>query len=265
MRFDEQLVVVGTGIRALGQMTVESLAWIRHADRVVYVVSDPIGQQLLHSLNPRCESLTWMYGAERPRMDTYQQMVERTLELVRGGEKVCFVTYGHPGVFAWAPHESVRRARAEGFRARMLPGISAEDCLYADLGIDPGSGGCQSYEASDFMLNDRRLDPSSHVVLWQVGILGEQRGVLYGARPRGLPELFARLVAQGYPEDHGAFLYEASLVPGVDAKVIPIQLDALDGAPLTLMTTLYVPPAREPVPNWELAESLGFERPAEAR
>jgi len=31
----------------------------------------------------------------------------------------------------------------------MLPGISAEDCLVADLGIDPASSGCQSYEAND--------------------------------------------------------------------------------------------------------------------
>jgi hypothetical protein len=37
----------------------------------------------------------------------------------------------------------------------MLPGISAEDCLFADLGIDPGIYGCQSYEATDFLANGR--------------------------------------------------------------------------------------------------------------
>ena len=56
----------------------------------------------------------------------------------------------------------------------MEPGISAEDCLYADLGIDPGSVGCQHYEASQFMFYRRRIDPSAYLVLWQVGIAGDR-------------------------------------------------------------------------------------------
>jgi hypothetical protein len=41
------------------------------------------------------------------------------------------------------------RSSTDGFDAVMLPGISAEDCLFADLGIDPGMIGCQSFEATD--------------------------------------------------------------------------------------------------------------------
>ena len=40
----------------------------------------------------------------------------------------------HPGVYVAPSHETVLRARAEGYPARMLPGISSEDCLFADLG-----------------------------------------------------------------------------------------------------------------------------------
>jgi precorrin-2 methylase len=32
---DERLVVVGTGIRTVGHMTMESIAWIKKADRVL--------------------------------------------------------------------------------------------------------------------------------------------------------------------------------------------------------------------------------------
>ena len=56
-----------------------------------------------------------------------------------------------PGVFARVPHKAIAQARAEGFEAHMEAGVSAEDCLYADLGIDPGEVGCQQYEASQFM------------------------------------------------------------------------------------------------------------------
>ena len=70
---------------------------------------------------------------------------------VRAGRRVCGAFYGHPGVFTRVPNKAIAQARAEGFEAHMEAGVSAEDCLYADLGIDPGEVGCQQYEASQFM------------------------------------------------------------------------------------------------------------------
>src|SRR5690606_41924587 len=53
---------------------------------------------------------------------------------------------------------------SEGFVARMEPGISAEACLYADLGIDPGRHGVQSMEATHFLVYDRVPDTSGLVL-----------------------------------------------------------------------------------------------------
>src|SRR3546814_14587936 len=77
---------------------------------------------------------------------TYREMVAAMLAEVRAGRRVCGAFYGHPGVFARVPHKAIAQARAEGFEAHMEAGVSAEDCLYADLGIDPGEVGCQHYE-----------------------------------------------------------------------------------------------------------------------
>jgi hypothetical protein len=100
-------------------------------------------------------------------------MSELTLKYLREGLNVCVVYYGHPGVFVMPSHDSIRQARAAGFEAIMLPGISAEDCLFADLGIDPGRIGCQSFEATDFLVNRRKFDTSSHLILWQIGVIGD--------------------------------------------------------------------------------------------
>src|SRR5437773_2103233 len=75
----------------------------------------------------------------KPRRETYAEMVEELLAPVRAGHNVCAAFYGHPGVFVNPGHEAIRRARAEGFPARMLPAVSALDCLVADLGIDPAA------------------------------------------------------------------------------------------------------------------------------
>ena len=74
-------------------------------------------------------------------------MADTILNEVRAGKTVCAALYGHPGIFACVGHIAITDARAEGFSAEMLPGISTEDCLVADLGIDPGTTGMQSMEA----------------------------------------------------------------------------------------------------------------------
>ena len=135
---------------------------------------------------------------------------------MRAGKRVCFAAYGHPGVFVYPTHEAIRRARAEGFRARMLPGISAEACLLADLGIDMLAG-AQSFEATDFLVNVRHLGPFSHVMLWQIGGLGDPTFKRYQFEIRGLPQLVRKLLYY-YHQWHTAYLYEAPLYPGVELR-----------------------------------------------
>lgn len=237
------LVVVGTGIRTVGHMTVESIAWLKKADRVLYVVGDPIAEETITSLNPdAAESLTWMYAEGKQRIETYNQMVDRILECVRSGLLTCFACYGHPGVFVYPSHEAIRRARAEGYDARMLPGISSEDCLFADLGVDPGIYGCQSYEATDFLANGRKIDPTSSVVLWQIGVVGDATFKSNGYDLSAFPLLVERLLRH-YPPTHVAYLYEAAIFPGCDPIIWPVEIQSLGQVPLTAGFTLYIPPA----------------------
>ena len=91
---------------------------------------------------------------------------------LRKGQNVVGVFYGHPGVFVSPSHRSIDIARREGFTAKMLPGISAEDCLFADLNIDPAIPGCLTYEATDLLFRNKPLVPSSHLIVFQVGCVG---------------------------------------------------------------------------------------------
>jgi len=237
------LVVVGTGIRTVGHLTMEAVAWIKQSDRVLYVVGDPVAEAMLKELNPvGAESMTKMYADGKPRIDTYNEMVEYTLGCVRAGLMTCMACYGHPGVFVYPSHESIRRARAEGFSARMLPGISSEDCLFADLGIDPGIYGCQSYEATDFLLNSRAIDPSSSVVLWQIGVLGDATFKPYSYDLSAMPLLVERLLSI-YPSSHPMYLYEAAVFHGCEPVIRQITAVELTYGPLSAGYTLYIPPA----------------------
>ena len=234
------LVVVGTGLSAGLQVTPEARNEISRAETVLYLISDPISERWIKNLRPGARSLASCYVPGRPRMVAYERMVHRILGAVRSGRKVCAVFYGHPGVFVIPSHEAIRQARREGFDARMLPGISAEDCLFAELGLDPSRSGCQSYEATDFLVYRRRFDPSSALVLWQAGVIGN---LDYGPQPirTGL-EVLARRLARVYGRKHEVVLYEASLLPVVPSTIRSTTLEELPSSGVTSSMTLFVPP-----------------------
>jgi len=252
------LTIVGTGFVAGGQTTLEALSHLRTAAKLFYLVSDPVTVQWIESLNASAESLADAYVPGRPRERTYAEMAERMLAPVRRGRRVCAAFYGHPGVFVDPSHEAIRRARGEGLAARMLPGISAEDCLFADLGLDPGENGCQSFEATDFLIHRRRFDPRSLLVVWQIGAIGvlTYREGLFWSR-RGLRVLTAEL-RRSYSAKHEVVLYEASPFPVCEPRMQRLPLARLADSKVTLATTLVVPPEREARADPRMLARLGL-------
>lgn len=238
-------------------MTPEATSAIELADEVVYLVTQPLTAQWIERTNPRSRSLDSLYAPGKPRRETYAEMVEELLAPVRAGRDVCAAFYGHPGVFVNPGHEAIRRARAEGYRARMLPGVSALDCLVADLGIDPAATGLQSYEATDFVVHRRRPDTAATLVLWQIGVVGEL-GYATGPRRENLALVVDRL-ARAYPREHEVIVYEASpYLLVADPFVLRLPLEELPGARVPLLATLVVPPARKPRRDRALAARLGL-------
>lgn len=235
------LFVVGTGMTGAPQTTLEAVSAMRHADRLFYLVMAEATEAWLRQLNPRATSLADLYAPAKNRRKTYADMVDRITSPVREGFHVCAVFYGHPGVFAQPTHRAIALLRRQGHAARMLPGVSADACLYADLGLNPGDHGIQSYEATDFLLARRRFDPTSSLLLWQVGVLGESGAEPRPCRPERLLTLTKRL-RRYYPSDHRVLVYYAATFPGDRPIVKRMSLTKLPGATVGPLATLYVPP-----------------------
>jgi uncharacterized protein YabN with tetrapyrrole methylase and pyrophosphatase domain len=239
------LIVVGAGINLAVHCSQEAREWIAAADVVYSVMSNPIAQAWLEGLNSHTVSLQSLYQSAPDRPTAYAAMADAIVAAVREGKTVCAVFYGHPGVFVSPSHVAIRKARAEGFEARMLPAISAEDCLFADLGVDPAASGCQSYEARDFFINARVFDPSAALILWQVAVLGDETYSAFEAKP-GWLEALARVLMEHYPGDHQVTLYEAAPLPVMKPRMEQRALRDLANAAVTQATTLYVPPFGAP-------------------
>lgn len=240
------LICVGTGMRMAGQVTPLAQSYIETADVVIGAVPNIFTRRWLQEIAKEYICVLGYYSdcdvEGKNRRDTYRRMADTILAEVRAGRTVCAAFYGHPGIFACIAHMAIADARAEGFSAEMLPGISAEDCLVADLGIDPGRTGLQSMETTQFMIFERRIDPTALLILWQPFLAGELTLKRFDTTAARLQLLVDKL-ARDYPLNHPLILYEAATHPLEKTRMDTVLLKDLPSAFLQGSTTLVIPAA----------------------
>ncbi len=242
------LVCVGTGMTLGAHISPIARSHIEQAEVVFSLMANGFAERWLEGMNDDVRSLQHYYQEGKNRNITYNEMVEAILVEVRAGKKVVAAFYGHPGVFACVSHRAITKAKLEDLPAAMEPGISAEDCLYADLGIDPGKTGCSHYETSQFMFYKRNVDTSAHLILWQVALAGDKSLAKFSTG-RAYRQVLVDLLLEHYPNDHQVILYQAKGIAIDSMRADKIHLAELVDAELFMHTTLVIPPSKKMQPN----------------
>jgi uroporphyrin-III C-methyltransferase len=249
------LTLVGTGIAVGAHLTAEARNALQQADEVFYVVTEPAGAAALERLNPKTRSLVELYREGVPRAQIYAEMARQIVASAESGKRVCAAFYGHPGILVRPAHEAVRLAREAGIEVRMLPAVSALDCLFADLGIELGDVGLQSYEATEFLTHGRRPDPTAALVLWQLHLIGQR---VWGKTPADGLAVLGDYLLLWYPASHDVIVYEASPFPAKAASIERLPLGELGAHRPGPQATLYVPPGEQATLDPEMLARLGL-------
>jgi hypothetical protein len=237
------LTIIGTGIKAVGQVTREGQQYLKQAQKVLYLVADPVTERWIRRLNHTSESLYGYYGDSKPRSQTYQEMADRILHYIRKDLDVCAAFYGHPGIFVSPSYISLKIAREEGYKAEMMPGISAIDSLFSDLGLDPFRG-TQIFESTNLLIRSRKIDTSCFVILLQVASVGDLGFRAAGFDKRNLPVLVEYLLDL-YGPNHEIFIYQAPHYPVCRPIIQKVSISRILESQVTGISTLCVPPLRE--------------------
>lgn len=256
------LTIAGTGYNVAGHVTAETRSASERADRLFFLMTDSAAAAWIHDLRPDAVSLHDCYREGEPGIDASNRMAERIVAPLAGGLRVCALFSGHPAICMHTAHEAIRRARKLGHRTRLLPGVSFEDCMVADLGVDPGRLGRALYEASDFVLRPRPVDTGTALVLIQVGAIAERRYRSGREASHDGVRVLCETLSRHYPPDHEVILYEASQLPVAEPRIERLPLCALAGAPVRIASTLYVPPVAPPAKDPAVLARLGLAAPA---
>lgn len=239
-------MIGGTGIKSLSHITKEFVSALRSADNTLYLVNEPLLEEWIQRESNSSENLRDIYYSFSSRYESYRNITEKILSELKIHREVFVVFYGHPTLLAKSTVDAANKAKRDfSCEVVVLPGISSQDCLFADLLINPGDYGCCSVEATNFLSNGVSILPSMHVIIWQPGLLGQlghEKNMHANARDEKYFQFKSKLLDY-YPESHEVVLYEASLFPNIAPRIERVKLSTIDGGcPLNDMTTLYIPP-----------------------
>ncbi|KAL5477556.1 hypothetical protein EMCRGX_G024367 [Ephydatia muelleri] len=256
-----RLVILGSGIRCAGQFTTEAISHIKNADKVLYCISDPVTETYIRDLFPGAMDLAVFFDGSKDRYDSCVQMAEACLFFARQGLYTVAIFPGHPGISSLPSLRAMQIAKKQGICTEMLPGISLEDSLFSDLGIDPSYYGFQVIGATDFLLFDRRLMTDAHVVIKHVGCIGEQCVTPTGVGASNLSILVKQL-QKVYGLDYGVVHYYPSQYPTckpfMDRRPLSDFLKSEMYKTITPFSHIYIPPMSTSCINKEMAVQLGI-------
>ncbi len=100
-------------------------------------------------------------------------------------------------------------------------------------------------------------DPTTHLLLWQIGIAGEHTLTEFHTSSDRLQVLVEQL-NEWYPLDHEIIIYEAANLPIQQPRIDKLALKELPFSRLTAISTLMIPPSKVLEVNHEILAKLGI-------
>ena len=129
----KKLVLVGSGIKSISHLTIETQAYIKGADHVLYISNEPILAAWINKYAKSSESLEDIYFSCEKRIKSYGLITNKILRELNRHSFLCIVIYGHPTIFSKPGLDAINLVKGSDVETLILPAISSEDCLFADL------------------------------------------------------------------------------------------------------------------------------------
>ncbi len=254
------IYVVGLGNVGTRQITKEVEEALRKSEHVFLLYYQKVMHDYIaNELGTPVTDLHQEYEEGLDRSKTYRKMADRVISAaVKATDPVTLALYGHPTIFVSPTRLIQEEAPGKGLRVKVLPGISSIDCIFAEIGFDPGTSGIQMYDATDFLIRRFTPDPAVPLFLWQVGAL--ETG-LYSARA-SKPERFVRLrdyLQKFYPDNHILYLLRTATYPFTHSEHRAFYLQDFEKQYQHVhpIHTLYIPYVEDkPVQDIELARKI---------
>jgi tetrapyrrole methylase family protein/MazG family protein len=230
-----RIAVVGLGPGDASLLTVGAHEKLRAAPTVwTRTLRHPTLEQL--DLGDRLRSLDHLYDT-LPSVDEVYVAIARTLlDAARDHpeQEILYAVPGSPGTGEASVGILRELAHEEGVEIEILPGVSALEAAFVELGVDPLDAGMQTVDAPELAyLMDERPSVATQFLNATLPLL------IGGVWQHGLASQVKLFLLALYPAEWSVRLTRA----GLGERPVETPLEELDrGVAIDHLTTLYVPP-----------------------
>jgi len=235
-----EIVIVGLGIKLYSHLTQEALAVIQGAEKLYYLTNEPVMSDWLENNGNNSQSLEELYFSKELRCESYDLIVSEVLSSSDKYKSICFAAYGHP-LMLNEISEKILLMSGPHIETSVIPGISTENVMFCDLGVDPLKLGLQSYEATYLLASKLKINTNANLVLWQAGVVGVTGHTAGHNGNPGIDSIQKKLQLLGYAEKHIIYFYEASLYPQKPPVIIESTIKEMSSKKISTLMTLFVP------------------------
>jgi uncharacterized protein YabN with tetrapyrrole methylase and pyrophosphatase domain len=236
------IIIVGSGIKVPGQLTIEAIAALRRASEVWTNVPEPEHAELASKIGQSPHSLWPFYRPDRPRIENYKTIVTHLLGRASASSQVAYLTQGHPLVLDRVTTELILQGGEVGIPVTVLPGISSIDTILSDILYEPAKG-LQIFDATTFVRRDMKIDGRAGLLLLQPGVFGVDMPRLTSDAPAPRLSALRDALSKTYPSDHPAVLIRTATATMTERE-FRTSVGDLGSVPSVALgaSTLWVPP-----------------------
>jgi hypothetical protein len=234
--------VLGSGIRSVGQITLESNYLLHQMDKVFHCEHGGNLCEYIASTGAIEIPLSHLCSDFKSRANAYQEICDTIVASAADGLKCAYLAPGNP-IFLNTVVLKLKDATSRlGIPFFVYAGVSSIDTLLTDLSLPIEMTGLQCFEATHFVRMRPAIDKRVPLFLFQPGLV-DALDVRHGVGPNeeGIKRLQSILLTL-YSEEQVWLLVRSAAVNTESAIICSGQLNTLaDHAAVIELGTLVVP------------------------
>jgi uncharacterized protein YabN with tetrapyrrole methylase and pyrophosphatase domain len=241
-----KLKIIGQGIRACQQITLEGLEALRNSKKVLYLSvnkNDDLIAFFTQWNIQNYENIRALYEDAALDKSNYERLLRKILAEVEAERDVAVLFPGHPRVGVTLVKWLEEKKTELGFELEVLPGISSFDTMMNDLSLDPLERGAQVVDANRILLFDYKIESCLDTFIYHVCSVGVSHTHLSDASQDNHLLLLQQHLEKFFPANHSIKLLSSS-VDGTSkstCEVFPLKELAQNLGKIHFGSTLFVP------------------------
>jgi tetrapyrrole methylase family protein/MazG family protein len=234
------LCVLGSGIKTIAHITLETQEFLKNSDIVLFLVNEPLLKDYIKNLSKKHFDLEDVYYSTSSRSACYDKISMKIIEQFNNFDRVSVLFYGHPFYCSKPAIKAIDMAKKNGIGVISCSSISSLDCLFSDLYIDPAENGMQIFTADQFINENISPIKNSYLVILQSGFINFDEHVHLSKNSN--IDLLINKISDIYSSECEVVIYESSIYSNIASRIEIKKISNINASDISPITTLVIYP-----------------------